>query len=268
MTESVRADLSSVVRSGPPARQDRRRAVVTGAGRGMGRATALRLIDEGARVVAVDIDATALKEVAARGAEAVAADLADPAERRRVLDAALASRVDYLVNAAAILGPRPFWEVDEEHFRRVFAVNLESAWFLSLGLGQRLVEGGAIVNFSSPSARLAGTVEAAVYAATKTAIQSMTRSFAHALAPRSVRVNAISPGIIDTPMQQEALDAVASTRGIDRAELDAQRRRLVPLGRWGTPEEIAGIVAWLLSDAAAYITGQCIYVDGGYVMSA
>jgi NAD(P)-dependent dehydrogenase (short-subunit alcohol dehydrogenase family) len=246
-----------------------RGAVVTGAGRGMGRAIAQRLHAEGARVVAVDVEPAGLAELdAGAGLQTVAADLADPAGRARVMDAALADRVDFLVNAAAILGPRPFWEVTEDHFRRVFAVNLESAWFLSLGLGQRLEEGGAIVNFSSPSARVASTLEAAVYAATKTAIQSMTRSFAHALAPRRIRVNAISPGIIDTPMQHEALDAMAAVRRVPREELDAQRRTSVPLGRWGTPDEIAGVVTWLLSDTAGYITGQCLYVDGGLIMSA
>jgi NAD(P)-dependent dehydrogenase (short-subunit alcohol dehydrogenase family) len=235
----------------------------------MGRATALRLLDAGARVVAVDIDPTGLEELGRMSnVETVQADLADPAGRARVIEAGHADRLDFLVNAAAILGPRPFWDVTEDHFRRVFSTNLESAWFLSLGLGQHLAEGGAIVNFSSPSARVAATLEAAVYAATKTAIQSMTRSFAHALAPRRIRVNAVSPGITDTPMQHEALDAMAATRGIAREVIDEQRVKSVPLGRWAPPEEIAGVVVWLLSDTASYITGQVIYVDGGLIMSA
>ena len=246
-----------------------RRAVVTGAGRGMGQATVRRLLDEGARVVAVDIDPKGLEEVGGMpNVETVAADLSNPADRARVIEAGLADRLDFLVNAAAILGPRPFWEVTEDHFRRVFATNLESAWFLSLGLGQHMSEGGAIVNFSSPSARAASTTEAAVYAATKTAIQSMTRSFAHALAPRKIRVNAVSPGITDTPMQHEALEAMASNRGIAKEVIDEARVKSVPLGRWAPPEEIAGVVVWLLSDTASYITGQVIYVDGGLIMSA
>jgi len=163
---------------------DGRRALVTGAGRGMGHATAERLLADGAGVIAVDVDGAGLADLEAAGAVTIVADLADTEARQRVIDEGRSGRLDFLVNAAAILHPRPFWEVTEADFRKVFAVNLESAWFLSLGLGRHLTEGGAIVNFSSPSARNAGTIEAAVYGATKTAIQSMTRSFAHALAPR------------------------------------------------------------------------------------
>ncbi len=247
---------------------DGRRALVTGAGRGMGHATAERLLADGAGVIAVDVDGAGLADLEAAGAVTIVADLADTEARQRVIDEGRSGRLDFLVNAAAILHPRPFWEVTEADFRKVFAVNLESAWFLSLGLGRHLTEGGAIVNFSSPSARNAGTIEAAVYGATKTAIQSMTRSFAHALAPRRVRVNAVAPGITDTPMQAQVLEAVASIRGLERERLDEQRLGMVPLGRWASAAEMAGVIVWLLSDESAYITGQCLYVDGGYIMGA
>jgi NAD(P)-dependent dehydrogenase (short-subunit alcohol dehydrogenase family) len=124
------------------------------------------------------------------------------------------------------------------------------------------------VNFSSPSARWPYTLETAVYAATKTAIQAATRTFAVALAPRGIRVNAISPGITDTPMQEQVLTEVSALRGLSYEELSSTRLKLVPLARSAPPGEMAGIVMWLLSDAAAYITGQCIYADGGYIMSA
>jgi NAD(P)-dependent dehydrogenase (short-subunit alcohol dehydrogenase family) len=234
----------------------------------MGKATALRLLAEGAEVIAADVDARGLDEVRDAGAEVVVADLSDPAGRALLVTAALRSPLHYLVNAAAILHPRPFWDVTEADFRRVFGVNLESVWFLSQALGRELADRGAIINFSSPSARLAGTLEAAVYAATKTAIQSATRSFAYALAARGIRVNAIAPGITDTPMQEQVLREVSALRGIPRERLEEQRLSIVPLGRTAPAEELAGVVVWLLSDEAAYITGQCIYVDGGYIMSA
>ena len=96
----------------------------------------------------------------------------------------------------------------------------------------------------------------------------MTRSFAIALAPRKVRVNAISPGITDTPMQEKVLRQVSAMRGLSYEELSSNRTKLVPLARSAPPSEMAGVVLWLLSDAASYITGQTIYVDGGYIMSA
>ena len=131
-----------------------------------------------------------------------------------------------------------------------------------------MVEGGASVNFSSPSARWAYTLETAVYGATKTAIQGVTHSFAIHHAPRHIRVNAISPGITDTPMQERVLREVSALRGLSYEDLSANRTNLVPLRRSAPPEEMAGVVVFLLSDAAAYITGQTIYVDGGYIMSA
>jgi NAD(P)-dependent dehydrogenase (short-subunit alcohol dehydrogenase family) len=242
------------------------RAVVTGAASGMGKAIALQLLAEGASVLAVDIDEENLAPVAAAGGETLVVDLADPAQRARVVEAA--GQPDALVNAAAMLSPRPIWEVTEEQFRRVFAVNLEAAWFLTRDVGQRMADGGAIVNFSSPSARWPYTLEAAVYSATKTALQATTRTFAVAFAPRGIRVNAISPGITDTPMQEQVLRDISAMRGLSYEDLNANRLNLVPLGRSAPAEEIAGVVIWMLSDASAYITGQCIYVDGGYIMSA
>lgn len=245
-----------------------RRAIVTGAGSGIGQAVALQLLREGARVTGVDINDEGLEPVREAGGEALVVDLADLDQRARVVESARQDPPHFLVNAAAILQVISIADVDPEVFRRHFTVNVEAVWFLCRDVGAVMAEGGAIVNFSSPSARWAYTLETAVYGATKTAIQGVTRSFAIHLAPRRIRVNAISPGITDTPMQERVLREVSRLRGLSYEDLSATRTNLVPLKRSAPASEMAGVVVWMLSDTAAYVTGQTIYVDGGYIMSA
>jgi NAD(P)-dependent dehydrogenase (short-subunit alcohol dehydrogenase family) len=242
----------------------RRRGVVTGAARGIGRAVVRRLIREGVDVLAVDIDEAGLRESAGAGCETLVADVADQTGRQRL--AAAADDADYLVNAAGIIRIKPIFEITVEDWRQVLAVNAESTFFLCQAIGPRMRPGGAIVNLSSSSAKLATTTEAAVYAASKTAILSITRSFAYALAPRPVRVNAICPGIIDTPMQDHVLEHVSRIRGLPLADLSAARNRTVPLGRAASADECAGAIWFLLSDESAYMTGQAVNFTGGLVM--
>jgi NAD(P)-dependent dehydrogenase (short-subunit alcohol dehydrogenase family) len=239
-------------------------AVVTGAARGIGLAVARRLLQEGAEVLAVDLDAAGLRTIEAEGARTLVADVSDPAGREAIVAAAGQPR--YLVNAAGILFVKPIWEVTLEDWRRIQAVNVEGTFFLCQALGQRMPSGGAIVNLSSTSAKLASTIDVAPYATTKAAVLGITRSFAYALAPRNVRINAICPGIIDTPMQDKVLEQVAGLRGVSAEELATARLKSVPLGRVGTPEETAGLIWFLLSDGAAYMTGQAINLSGGLVM--
>jgi NAD(P)-dependent dehydrogenase (short-subunit alcohol dehydrogenase family) len=240
------------------------RAVVTGAARGIGLAIARRLLAEGASVLAVDLDADGLRTVAAEGAETLVADVSDPAGRQAIADAAGEPR--YLVNAAGILFVRPIWEVALEDWRRLYAVNVEGTFFLCQALGQRMSSGGAIVNLSSSSAKLSSTIDVTPYSSSKAAVLGITRSFAYALAPRNVRVNAICPGIIDTPMQDKVLEQVAPLRGMTVEELAQARLKTVPLGRVGTPEETAALTWFLLSDDAGYMTGQAVNLTGGLVM--
>lgn len=244
------------------------RAVVTGSSSGIGRAIAMTLASRGTRVVACDIRPPDEELATHPLVEVVTADLADSAGREALLDVARAHGVHHLVNAAAILAPKAIADVSVDEFRHVLAVNVESTWFLCRDLGAHMQPGGSIVNFSSPSARWPYTVEAAVYGLTKLAIQGATRTFAVVHASRGIRVNAIAPGITDTPMQDEVLHEVARLRGVSYEHLSRERARLVPLGRSASPEEIARTAVWLLSDEASYVTGQCIYVDGGYIMSA
>lgn len=249
-----------------------RRAVVTGAASGIGRATAELLRSRGHAVLATDLRGDGLAGLAAAGARTLATDLATPEGRAALVAAAdalaadVAAPIDWLVNAAGIIVLKPIGEVGVADFRRAFAVNAESTFFLCQQLGARMTSGGAIVNFSSPSAKFVATTEAAVYAATKAAISQITRSFAMAYAPLGIRVNALSPGITDTPMQERVLSEVSAARGISVEELAATRLATVPMGRTAPPLEMAGVVAWLLSDEAAYMTGQVVNVDGGMVM--
>jgi NAD(P)-dependent dehydrogenase (short-subunit alcohol dehydrogenase family) len=249
-----------------------RRAVVTGAASGIGRATAELLLSRGHVVLATDLRSDGLAELAVAGARTLTADLSNSEGRASLaaaageLEADAAAPLDWLVNAAGIIVLKPIGEVQVDDFRRVFATNAESTFFLCQQLGARMGQGGAIVNFSSPSAKVVATTEAAVYAATKAAISQITRSFAMAYASRNIRVNAVSPGITDTPMQERVLREVSRSRGISVEELAASRLTTVPMGRTAPPSELAGVVTWLLSDDAAYLTGQVINVDGGMVM--
>lgn len=251
---------------------ERRLAVVTGAASGIGHATAALLLARGHGVLATDVAPDGLLPLAAAGARTLVTDLATDVGRAAVVDAAdgwcaaAGAPLDWLVNAAGMIVLKPIETVTGDDLRRAFDVNVGSAFVLTQRLGERMRDGGAIVSFSSPSAKFVATTEAAAYALTKAAVSQVTRSFAKAYAPRGIRVNALSPGITDTPMQARVLREVAEQRGIPEADLAAARLATVPMGRSAPPEEIAAVVAWLLSDEAAYMTGQVVNVDGGMVM--
>ncbi|MBS1881749.1 MAG: SDR family oxidoreductase [Actinobacteria bacterium] len=241
-----------------------RRAVVTGAASGIGLATALALLAQGATVLAADRDGDRLAAAAAAGAEPLACDLSDAAERDRLL--AAAGDCDFLVNSAGIIRLRPIGELGEDDWEAIFAINAKATFFLCQRLGPRLPAGGAIVNISSMSARNAVNTETAAYAATKAAVLSITRSFAHALAAREVRVNAVVPGLIDTPMQDKVVADISTARNVVERDLGAAREAAVPIGRLGSAAECAEAILWLLSPASSYLTGQAIAVDGGATM--
>ena len=213
--------------------------------------------------MAVDINESGLEAIVAEGAEPLVADLADLDARDRVI--AAGQGCDYLVNAAGIIRLKDLSEFTVTDWRELFTVNAEAMFFLCQGIGPTMPPGSAIVNLSSSSAKLANTVEAAIYAATKTTVLSITRSFAYGLAKIPVRVNAICPAIIDTPMQDKVLAQVAPLRGMTVQELTTARNATVPLGRAASPQELAGLIWFLLSEEAGYMTGQAINYGGGYV---
>ena len=240
-----------------------KRAVVTGAASGIGRAVARRLLRDGIEVLAVDQHTEGLAALASDHCATLQADLADPAQREAL--AIRAANHDFLVNSAGVILLKPIAEVSVADWRRVQAVNAEAVFFLCQQIGPRLRPGGAIVNLSSSAAKYAVTTEVATYAASKAAVLSITRSFAYAYAPIPIRVNAVCPGIIDTPMQDSVVARISAARGMTVDDFVAIRHRAVPLGRAGTADECAGTIAFLLSDDAAYMTGQAVNVTGGLV---
>ena len=240
-------------------------AIVTGAAQGIGLAIAKRLLDEGARVLLCDLDATRV-EVAARGLDATgtrvrthAGDVSKKATALALVDAAIHAfgRLDILVNNAGITHAAEFLDLDEADFDRVLAVNLKSMFLCGQAAARRMVtqkSGGAIVNLSSVNAILA-IPNQVPYVVSKGGINQLTKVMALALAPHRIRVNGIGPGTIATEMAKKAV------LGSEEAKRKIMSR--TPMGRLGEPEEIAAVAAFLASDDASYLTGQTIYPDGG-----
>lgn len=238
-------------------------AVITGAAQGIGRATAERFLAEGAKVVLADIDearlaATAAEIGTADSVLAVPTDVADKAAIDALIAAAVArfGRIDTLVNNAGICPVADFLEFTEEQFDRTLAVNLRAAFFGTQAAGRQMIAqgtGGVIVNMSSINSGLANP-SVAPYAISKGGMNQVTSTAALAFAPHGIRVCGVGPGTIATDIIKGAFT--------ERAGMNAILAR-TPLGRLGEPEEIAGVVAFLASDDASYITGETIYPDGG-----
>ncbi len=239
---------------------DGRTAVVTGASRGIGAAIARALDRAGARVALVARSPGPLAEVAASLTHepiVVAADLAEAdapaAIARRVLDAF--GHVDVLVNNAGVGARLPSVELDGETIDRMHRVNVRGLLLLTTALLPAMVarRAGSIVNVSSVSSQV-GTPRRAAYAASKGAVDALTRSLAMEFGPHGIRVNCVAPGVIVTAMWEKNR-AVAGV--IEQIETQ------VALRRWGLPEDVADVVVFLTSDAARYVTAQTIEVDGG-----
>jgi NAD(P)-dependent dehydrogenase (short-subunit alcohol dehydrogenase family) len=242
--------------------------LVTGAASGLGAACATLAVQRGARVLLVDRDADRLPRVAGEiGMPWEACDVSDPAVTERLAGTCVErlGRIDGLVSAAGVPQTRPYLDVTPEEFDRIVAVNLRGAFFVQQAVARRMVDagrGGSIVNFSSTAGR-AGRPLASVYALTKAAIVSLTRSTALALAPHDIRVNAVSPGIVDTPMVETIRRERAAPLDTTPEELRERWERAIPLGRLGTATEVAEVVVFLLSDASSYVTGEEIGITGG-----
>jgi NAD(P)-dependent dehydrogenase (short-subunit alcohol dehydrogenase family) len=240
-----------------------RRVVVTGAGSGMGLATARQLVAGWASVLGAARSAASLAAIASAGAEAIRCDVTDPRDREQ-LTAAAGDAFGLVLAHGETMG-QPIDEVTPADFARVMAANLESVFFLLQTFAPRLPDDGSIVVLSSTASKT-GTIPAvAAYGAAKAGVNSLVRSFATAHAARGMRVNAVLPGIIDTPMQRRFLELNAPLRGLSVEALNAERVEATPMRRAGTPEEAAEIVCFLLSRRSSYVTGQCLNLAGGFV---
>jgi NAD(P)-dependent dehydrogenase (short-subunit alcohol dehydrogenase family) len=250
-------------------------ALVTGAGKGIGRAIALRLAAEGAHVavgVRKESDGAAVvDEITGEGGSAVAVllDVADAASVATGVERAARPdrRLDILVNNAGIGGPSPF-DGDarsDEAWSRILDVNLTGTWRVCRAARPFFADGGRIVNVSSVTGRF-GVAGMAAYSASKHGLIGLTRSLALELAPRKITVNAVCPGWVDTDLGRSGIVRMGKTMQKNVEEAFAFAGKMAPLGEVLAPPEIAGLVAYLASSDARNVTGQAIVIDGGQVM--
>jgi NAD(P)-dependent dehydrogenase (short-subunit alcohol dehydrogenase family) len=241
-------------------RLDGRLALVSGAGRGIGRGCALALAEAGAEVVALSRTEaellTLVQEIEAKGgrARALVCDVTDTAAARAAIDGL--ERLDVLLNNAGSNQPQPFLEVTEEVLDRLLALNVKAAFVVAQAAARVMARsgGGAIVNMSSQMGHVGGP-QRTVYCATKHAIEGLTKAMARDLAPYNIRVNAVAPTFVETPLTRPFFtDPAFKALVLDK----------ILLGRLATIEEVAAAVVYLASPAAAMITGTSLLVDGGW----
>jgi len=240
-------------------------ALVTGAGRGIGKATAMFLAREGANMVVNDMDLQLARETAdeirAIGCEALAikADVSDKNEVVRMIDMVIKNfgKIDILVNNAGIFSSVPLIDITEDEWNKMMEVNLKGVFLCSQVVMKFMIRqrSGKIVNIASLAGKVGGIYAGAHYAASKAGVICLTKSLAKQLAQYNINVNAVAPALIETDMMKDW-----------PMQVKESLLKQVPLGRFGTPNEVAEAVLFLVSEGANYITGATIDVNGGLLM--
>ena len=243
-------------------------AIVTGGGSGIGAAVAQRLASDGCHVLIADLNGESASKVAATigaAAEAHELDVTDEAAVDALFSSAVAQhgRVDIAVNNAGIIQVAPVAETELSDWRRLIDINVTGVFLGSRAAARIMSEqgSGVIVNAASGAARH-GVPNLAGYCASKAAILMFSQSLAVELGPQGVRVNCYAPGLIETPMWDGILSGFGRVTGQSNAEVLEEFRKSVPMGRFGTPEEVAAAVSWLASDDASYVSGETIAMNG------
>ncbi len=245
------------------------RVMITGAGSGLGRATALALAVRGCALALVDIDAAATEAVAAECEQAttIIQDLTADSSPEAVVERAIAALagLDIVVNNAGYGAGEDFFAMRNETWDRTLDLNLKATAFICAAAGRhmRAQRSGRIVNVTSPASRMA-LPNYLAYAASKAGVDAVTRAAAVALAPYNVTVNAVAPGMMDTPMQRITEQQLAALEGRNDFEVFlAERTRRIPLGRRTDCETVARTIVWLALDAPDYITAERLNASGG-----
>ena len=251
-------------------------ALVTGAGQGIGRATAIALAEAGAHVVVVDINAKTVEETAAavgafqRRTLALKADVGDVADIDRIVRETIAAfgRIDISVNNAGVTRRADIMDLTEQDWDRIHRVNAKGVFFCLQRVAREMIpqREGRIINIASIAGKgYAGTSNAA-YAASKGAVISLTKTAAQQLGKHNINVNSICPGVTRTALSQDNLATRAKQEGVSLEEMERRRAEVIPLKRANDPEDIAAMAVFLASAGARNITGQCYNVDGGLIM--
>lgn len=254
-------------------RPEERTVLITGGAKGLGRVLALRLAVRGTAISLLDVDASGMsetaREVRAHGVSCceILTDLTEPQGASEAVKRTVAElgRLDALVNNAGTASVQPLLEITAQAWDKVFAVNVRGTLMMLQAAAHHMKGhgGGRIVNITSPASRMA-LPNYTAYAASKAAVDSLTRAAAVALGPFGILVNSVAPGMMNTDMQRSTEEMFAAVEG--RADLEnflAERTRRVPLGRRAEIDEVAEAIVWLALDAPAYITAERLNVSGG-----
>lgn len=259
-------------------RLDGTRILITGAAGGIGAATARRMASEGADLLLADMDGDAAQSLAKElGQTAVQVDVTKTADIHRMLETAYQQwgRLDAVFNNAGIAQARPLLEITEDEWDRMMSVNLRAVFFVLQATAKRMLRQdpiarsevrGKLIQTASIAAFRGGSPYIGHYAATKSAVVSLTRTAAQALAPNKITSNCVCPGVVDTPLWKKLDADWGEIEGWEPGEAWKRRIAGIPLGRPEVGEDVAGVVAFLASRDADYMTGQALVIDGGLVM--